>query len=161
MAAILVAATLAFTPVQLDAQILARVMYTECRHVSRVQQDAVCWVVLNRLESGYWGDTLLEVVTAPGQFVYSSNIKVLPELEEVAEDVLAQWQAEKDLDQLLPTADVLEKREELGDKIHRRLPSDVMYFYGDGKRNHFFKTEKGRRVEVEPIQTEDPEESEK
>lgn len=47
---------------------LANAIYHEARGESRVGQAAVGFVVLNRLRSGKWGDTVRAVVWSPRQF---------------------------------------------------------------------------------------------
>ncbi len=47
---------------------LATTIYLEARNQSLLGQQAVAEVALRRLESGRWGDSLCEVVTAPKQF---------------------------------------------------------------------------------------------
>jgi len=47
---------------------LARVLYSEARCQSRYGKLAVAQVVLNRLESSYYGNTLKEILTAANQF---------------------------------------------------------------------------------------------
>ena len=58
---------------------LARLVWLEARGEDDAGQQAVVQVVLNRLESGRWGDTLHDVVFAPGQFTPAASIpKVRP-----------------------------------------------------------------------------------
>lgn len=51
-----------------DQACLATTVYLEARNQSELGQRAVAEVALRRLDSGHWGDTLCEVVTAPRQF---------------------------------------------------------------------------------------------
>ena len=78
------------------------------------------WCVLNRCD--LYGKGIIEVVSAPYQFVgYSPDNPVDEELKALCEDVLARYFAEQ-----------------AGDTdVGRVLPSDYIFFSGDGKRNHF------------------------
>ena len=51
-----------------DQLCLASTIYLEARNQSLDGQRAVAEVALRRLDSGRWGDSLSEVVTAPKQF---------------------------------------------------------------------------------------------
>lgn len=52
----------------LDRELLAKLLYNEGRGESIECQRAIVSVVINRLNSGYWGDTIKEVVYARNQF---------------------------------------------------------------------------------------------
>lgn len=112
------------------AEYLAKTLYGEARGCSTVEQAAVVWCVLNRVddESGLWPDDIIGVVTQPNQFYgYDPDHPILPELLAVAEDVLARWEME----------DIC-----LGD-VGRVLPEEYLYFTGDGKHNYFTTEWKG------------------
>jgi spore germination cell wall hydrolase CwlJ-like protein len=51
-----------------DSLCLATTVYLEARNQSEIGQMAVAEVALRRVESGRWGSSLCEVVTAPKQF---------------------------------------------------------------------------------------------
>ena len=114
-----------------DAIALAKLAWGEARGVpdlkihgqvisTRTQQAAVMWTVLNRFDAGY-EESILEVITAKGQFHgYSEEHPVEEELLELAYDVLDRWNAEKH-----------------GETVVRELPSEYLWFHGDGIRNHF------------------------
>ena len=51
-----------------DPMCLATTVYLEARDQSDLGQRAVAEVALRRLDSGQWGDTICQVVTARGQF---------------------------------------------------------------------------------------------
>jgi hypothetical protein len=91
---------------------------------SKAEQAAVMWCVLNRLDAGYWGDSLSRVVRARSQFAYSSGLPVRENFRELAQDVMMRW--------------LLEKRgvEDVG----RVLPHDYYYFSGHGGHNWFRKS---------------------
>lgn len=101
--------------------VLAKMLWGEARGVSSDAEKAACvWCALNRVDHGY-GD-ITAVVTAPYQFVgYREGNPVDDELITLCIDVLSRWYAEKD------------GQTEVG----RVLPSEYLFFSGDGKRNHF------------------------
>lgn len=101
--------------------VLAKMLWGEARGVSSDAEKAACvWCVLNRVDHGY-GD-IITVVTTPKQFVgYNEGNPVDDDLITLCIDVLSRWYAEKD------------GQTEVG----RVLPSEYLFFSGDGKRNHF------------------------
>ena len=137
--AILLAATTILHPVPVwepateDVEAIARTLYGECRGVETVaEQEAVAWVILNRLDAGY-ADTVLGVVSAPGQFAgYSPEHPLWPELVEVARRVLT-----------------LHHREQMGISVQRVLGREYLWFSGDGVRNYFRCEYEGERVTVD------------
>lgn len=139
--AILLAATTILTPVPEwsptaeDVEAIARTLYGECRGAETVaEQEAVAWVILNRVDAGY-ADTVLGVVSAPGQFAgYDPAHPLWPELVEVARRVLT-----------------LHHREQRGENVARVLPSAYLWFSGDGVRNYFRCEYDGERVMVDDI----------
>ena len=117
-------ATLERTPAvtisQYDAELIAKTLYGECRSCSKLQQAAVAWCILNRAD--HYGMSVEDVVTSPGQFAgYSAKYPVLPELLELAEDVLRRH-----------------AMEQLGAvEVGRVLPEEYLWFSGDGRENYF------------------------
>ena len=136
--AILLAATTILHPVSSwepaaeDVEAIARTLYGECRGVeSEAEQEAVAWVILNRLDAGY-ADTVLGVVSAPGQFAgYSPEHPLWPELVEVSRRVLR-----------------MHHREQRGLSVPRVLGKEYLWFSGDGERNYFRCEYDGERVMV-------------
>ena len=122
-------------PAAEDVEAIARTLYGECRGVeSEAEQEAVAWVILNRLDAGY-ADTVLGVVSAPGQFAgYDPAHPLWPELVEVARRVLT-----------------LHHREQLGGCVDRVLGPEYLWFSGDGERNYFRCEYDGERVMVDDI----------
>ena len=86
---------------------------------------AVIWCILNRVDAGY-GD-FEEVATAPNQFAYYQNTRIVKEFYELAEDVLDRWSQEK--------AGIKD--------VGRVLPQDYLWFRGNGKVNIFRNKYKG------------------
>lgn len=125
--AVLLAATTILHPVPVwepateDVEAIARTLYGECRGVeSEAEKEAVAWVVLNRMDAGY-SDTVLGVVSAPGQFAgYDPGHPLWTDLAEIAERVL--W---------------MHHAEQMGVDVERVLPREYLWFSGDGTRNYF------------------------
>lgn len=79
-----------------EVNYIAKTVWGEARGCSKLQQSAVVWCILNRVDDGYWGNTIKSVVTAKGQFHgYSGSHPVTDEIREVVEDVLFRWNMEK------------------------------------------------------------------
>lgn len=137
--AVLLSATTILYPVPVwepaaeDVEAIARTLYGECRGVeSEAEQEAVAWVILNRLDAGY-ADTVLGVVSAPGQFAgYDPAHPLWPELVEVARRVLT-----------------LHHREQLGLSVPRVLGREYLWFSGDGIKNYFRCEYDGERLMVD------------
>lgn len=107
-----------------DVIALAKTLYNECRGVvSDMEKACVAWVVCNRVDAGKYGRTVYDVVAAPHQFAYRSNTPVTDQMYDLAIDVLTRWNKEKNghVD------------------VGRVLPSDYLFFHGDGKHNYFRK----------------------
>lgn len=105
-----------------DVITMAKVMYREARGVGSITQIAcVGWVACNRVDTGTFGDTITDVLTAPGQFAWIPNTPVEEWLVKIAEDVLQKWSIEKST----------------GEHCGRVLPAEYLYFHGDGKVNWF------------------------
>ena len=102
------------------AELLAKTVWGEARSCSTTEQAAVIWCVLNRVDAGY--GTITAVITAPCQFVgYSPENPVDSDILRLANDVLIRWQTEA----------------ECVGSVGRVLPSDYLWFHGDGTRNYF------------------------
>lgn len=100
-----------------EVSYIAKTVYGEARGCSKIQQSAVVWCILNRLDNGYWGDTIKSVVTAKSQFSgYSASHPVTDEIRELVEDVLFRWNMERNG----------------ATNIGRTLPERFMYFHSDG-----------------------------
>ena len=96
-----------------EKELLAQLLYHEARGESLECQKAVVSVVLNRVESGKWGDTLKEVIYAKNQF------------EPVAKG-------------LIPNTKPLQKQYEAIDYVLENgatVPSNVLYF----RAGHYFE----------------------
>lgn len=111
-------------PEETDAEILAKVMYTEARGVgSKTEQAAVAWCVLNRVDHEDYPDTVREVVTQRHQFAWRASAPVTEDLLALAQDVLLRYELEK-----------------LGvGEVGRVLPQDYIFFAADGKGHNRFR----------------------
>ena len=120
-----------------DVDMLARLIYTEARGVrSKTEQAAVVWRVLNRLDNPNRPQkTIAEVVCAPYQFDYRPWAPVLPEFEELAEDVLERWEREKNGVEDVGRTTAGSPASPNG--ASRVLPAEYQYFEGWGGRNWF------------------------
>lgn len=121
-----------------DVIVLTKMLYGEAGAVgslnvngkvisSKCQQAAVIWTVLNRYDTGY-ADTIVEIVTAKNQYVgYRASNPIDEELKLLVIDVLDRW-----------------TREKHGETdVGRVIPSDYIYFHGDGRYNYFRNTFEG------------------
>lgn len=105
---------------------LAKTVWCEARGLESVtQQSAIIWCVLNRVDSGNYGESVRAVLTAPHQFAYrewaSTTDDYGRDLVKLAADVLNRWEMEK-----------------AGETdVGRTLPKDYMWYSGNGRVNIF------------------------
>lgn len=100
---------------------LSQMAFGEARGCADTEIAATIWCVLNRYDAGY-ANSIFKVVSAPNQFHgYKSSHKVYDDIYEITMDVIARWVAEK----------------EGATNVGRILPSDYLWFAGDGKHNHY------------------------
>ena len=104
-----------------DVIALAQMLYGEARGCTVDNQMKCVWCVLNRVDDARFPDTIIGVVSAPGQFHgYSPNFPVWDNLYAVALGVRTRWSLEKQ-----------------GVTVERELPNTYLWFTGDGETNHF------------------------
>ena len=104
-----------------DVTALAQMLYGEARGCTVDNQMKCVWCVLNRVDDARFPDTIIGVVSAPGQFHgYSPNFPVWDNLYAVAMDVLTRWSMEKQ-----------------GADVARELDKNAVFFTGDGTTNWF------------------------
>ena len=109
-----------------EAIALAKMAWGEARGCDDTGIAATMWCVLNRVDAtGYaCGNDVLYVVTFPNQFLgYRAHNPVDEHIYDIAVDVLTRWQ--------------MEKQGASAEEVGRVLPREYMWFYGDGKANHF------------------------
>ena len=105
-----------------EVRLAAQTLYGEARGSSRAEQRPVVWCICNRVDNGFWGNSIEDVVKYPRQFVgYGATHPVWPELEAVAREVLEEWNGGGEADILEPYAKT----------------SKYLYFNGDGKHNWY------------------------
>ncbi len=115
---------LPWEPDETDIVALAQCLEGECGGCSVIQQQAVCCVVFNRVDSHDFPDTLLGVITAPKQFHgYSPDNPVRDDLYELAYQEIVRWH-----------------NGEAG-----VIGPEYLFFWGDGRRNHFTTAYHGGR----------------
>lgn len=108
-----------------DAMAMAKTVSGEAGNCSLLQQSGVAWNILNRVESEDFPDTIIEVVSSPGQYHgYSWNNEVDVATLLLCEDVLARWYCEQ----------------VYGFSYGRTLPKEYLYFHGDGYKTNYFRT---------------------
>lgn len=117
-----------------EAELIAKTLWGECRGVkSKMEQAAVAWCILNRVDDPRFGNTIEDVITAPYQFAgYRESNPVSTSLLELAKDVLERWLMEKN--------DVPD--------VGRVLPKEYCYFCGYDGRNYFFYKYKNPHYEL-------------
>lgn len=104
-----------------DVTALAQMLYGEARGCTVDNQMKCVWCVLNRVDDARFPDTIIGVVSQPGQFYgYSPYFPVWDNLYAVALDVLTRWSMEKQ-----------------GADVARELPSTHLWFTGTGSENVF------------------------
>lgn len=104
-----------------DVIALAQMLYGEARGCTVDNQMKCVWCVLNRVDDVRFPDSIIGVVSQPGQFYgYSPDFPVLDRLYAVALDVLTRWSMEKQ-----------------GADVERELPETYCWFTGYNGSNHF------------------------
>lgn len=107
-----------------DVTLLAKLIWVEARgEDTTAKKAAVVWCVLNRLDSGQWGNSIYEVVSEPHQFANYKDCPATEEYLDLAKDVLNRWVDEKNG----------------GSDVGRVLPSDYYFFGGTTGTNRFRK----------------------
>lgn len=103
-----------------DLNAVAKLVWGEGRGVSKLEQSMIVWCVLNHVDAGY--GSVYECATNVEQFHgYDPKHPVNDDIINLVKDVVARWQLEKVC---------------VGD-VGRTLPSDYLWFYGDGDHNWF------------------------
>ena len=104
-----------------ELDMLAKLVYREARGVkSKMEQAAVIWCVLNRVDSGRY-DSISDATTARSQFAWNPRTPINEDLRELAQDVVTRW--------LLEQCGVSD--------VGRVLPKEYLFFAGRNGRNRF------------------------
>ena len=105
-----------------DVTFIAKTLWGEARGCTEIQQQAVVWCILNRVDDERFPNTVAEVITQPQQFHgYSERNPVDAELYAVALDTMARWQMEP----------------YVKGGTGRVLPKQFVYFGGNGTVNRY------------------------
>ncbi|MCD8311246.1 MAG: cell wall hydrolase [Firmicutes bacterium] len=107
-----------------EIEMLAKLIWGEARGVeSTTEKAAVVWCVLNRVDADTYPNTIAEVINQNKQFGgYDEDNEITDEHLGIAYDVICRWLTEKNGE---------------GEDVGRVLPSEYIYFTGDGDRNYF------------------------
>ena len=106
------------TPDPDDVVMVSQTVWGEARGCSRVEQEAVVWCILNRVDDGRFPNTISGVITAKNQFSgYSPNFPSA-DFMELAEDVLTRWH-----------------------NGEHGIPTDLVFFRADGHGHNTFYSE--------------------
>lgn len=104
-----------------DVIAIAQMLWGEARGCTVDNQNKCVWVVLNRVDHPGYPDSIIGVVSQPGQFYgYDPSNPVTDELCVVALGVLTRWSQAKQ-----------------GAAIDRDLGPEYLWFTGDGVTNYF------------------------
>lgn len=105
-----------------EREALAKVVYGEARGCEKMEQAAIVWCILNRVDSKdpAFPDTIAKVIVQPGQF-YSRvpDYPVEDDILALVNDIVDDW--------------------EIGLDDDRVLPEEYVFYVGDGAHNHFRK----------------------
>ena len=124
-----------YIPDETDVTALARMAWGEARELADYEIAACMWCVMNRLDHGGYGDTVQDVVSAPGQFAgYSESNPVDEHIAEIARDVLTRHHAEQQ-----------------GETVPREIGRAYLWFSGDRIHNYFRDTYDGAGVLPEEV----------
>ena len=108
---------------------IAKTIWGEARGVESITEQAcVAWTVCNHVDDPTLRvNSIKEALLMPNRFYYRASFPVTQELLWLARDVLERWNMEK-----------------LGYKDPGRvLPSDYLYYSGDGQHNYFRNAYRG------------------
>lgn len=134
-----------------EKQMMAQLLYGEANSVaSEAERAMVIWTILNRYDSGVFGDSVSEIVSAPMQFTgYDSSNPVTDANLSLVEDVVDRWE-----------------RENAGEEnVGRTLPEEYCYFVADSDpsagewHNAFYAYEYGNQGEKVWYDYENPDEN--
>ena len=107
-----------------DVDILSRLVYGEGRGLNKMEMSAIVWVVLNRVDSPLFPNSIYGVIMQPGQFyTHEPNFPIWDNIQELVIDVLNRWSSEKE--------GVI--------NVGRTLPNDYFFYFGDGQHNYYRK----------------------
>lgn len=109
-------------PTHDEVYFLAKTVHGEASICSDKVKSQVAWCILNRVDDTSYPNTIEEVVKQPGQFqgfYRESSSEITDEELSMCYDIIKAWKNYDDR--------------------YRSLPSDYLYFRGDGYSNYFTK----------------------
>jgi hypothetical protein len=121
-------------PIVSDDEIImiAQTVWGEARGMDKYHQSMVVWCILNRVDTGRWGNRVAGVIKAENQFIgYSNNNPVEEQFVILAKDIIARWRLEK----------------LSGYEVGRTLPKHIVNFHAGGGYNQFYFTNKYGKTE--------------
>ena len=75
-----------------EAEYIAKLLYGQARYNSPEAQKAIAWLIINRVESPYYPNTVQEVVEQPSQWMgYNDNNVIEDSLYEIALTAVNDW----------------------------------------------------------------------
>lgn len=75
-----------------EAEYIAKLLYGQARYNSPEAQKAIAWLIINRVESPYYPNSVQEVVEQPSQWIgYNDNNIIEDRLYEVALTAVNDW----------------------------------------------------------------------
>lgn len=109
-----------------DVLMLAKVAFCESRGIkSKTEIACIMWTILNRFDTGKYGNSIAAVIKMPHQFAYRNSAPTVSDygydLKTLAEDVLSRWNREKNGET----------------NVGRVLPKSYMWYGGNGVHNYF------------------------
>ena len=109
-----------YTVTEKEIDMIAQTIWGEARGLNTFEQSLVVWCILNRVDDGTWGNTIMEVITARSQFHgYSSTHPITEEHRALARDVVTRWQMERFC----------------SGNVGRTLPKEYLYFHSSSGHN--------------------------
>lgn len=76
-----------------DAIAMAKVLYGQCRWNSENAQRAVAWLIINRVESSLYPDSISEVCSQKSQWMGEGNKTYTEDLYQLSLEVITTWRA--------------------------------------------------------------------
>lgn len=115
-----------------EINMIAQTIWGEARGMDEYHQSMVVWCILNRVDTGRWGNRVAGVITAEMQFVgYSSKNPVEARFVALAKDIVMRWRLEK----------------MYGWEVGRTLPQHIIHFHAGNGYNQFYFTNKYGKTE--------------
>ena len=106
-----------------ETDMVAKTVWGEARGCSALQQEAVVWCILNRVDDERFPNSIAGVTTQPNEFFgYSESNPVDEDIRKLTRKVMIVWATEE----MMPA-----------DGRERVLPREYVFFSGNGIENTF------------------------